>query len=310
MGLGDDGGGGPRGGRPGPHARGRSRSASRRHRRRHLPAGLRRRGQHHALVLPPPSVRSATPAPLRPSLAGGVGGLPDLQPGHGRRRRGPGGPGRRRLRAGLPLLAAGADAGRGAPGPAHGALLAHAVRRTRHARRAARRRRGRAARRHGRLLGLRLPLPPVGSRFPGRLRGGRARRATHLRGAARARRRRAGRGSGVVGVRGGGGGIAGRGRRSQHHCPDRPHGTLEEHCAGDARLRGVADRVSRVAGQGRARGSRLPQPTGAGRVSRLRLRRGAHGGAHQQLPGVRRLDAHSALGPRRLAPLARRAHPL
>ena len=176
MGLGDDGGGGPRGGRPGPHARGRSRSAPRRHRRRHLPAGLRRRGQHHALVLPPPPVRPAAPAPLRPSLAGGVGGLPDLQPGHGRRRRGPGGPGRRRLRAGLPLLAAGADAGRGAPGPAHGALLAHAVRRTRHARRAARRRRGRAARRHGRLLGLRLPLPPVGSRFPGRLRGGRARR--------------------------------------------------------------------------------------------------------------------------------------
>ena len=106
-------------------------------------------------------------------------------------------PGRRRLRAGLPLLAAGADAGRGAPGPAHGALLAHALRRARHARRAARRRGGRAARRHGRVLGLRLPLPPVGGRLPGRLRGGRAAGAAHVRGAARPRRRRARGGSGA-----------------------------------------------------------------------------------------------------------------
>ena len=135
MGLGDDGGGGPRGGRPRPHARGRARSAPRRHRRRDLPPGLRRGGEHHALVLPPPPLRPAAPAALRPPLAAGVEGLPGLQPGHGRRRGGPGGRGRCRLRAGLPLLAAGADAGRGAPGPAHGALPAHALRRARHARR-------------------------------------------------------------------------------------------------------------------------------------------------------------------------------
>jgi hypothetical protein len=123
VGLGDDGGGGPRGGRPRPHARGRARSAPRGHRRRDLPAGLRRRRQHDAVVLPSSPLRPAAPAPLRPPLAGGVGGLPGLQPCHGRRRGGPGRRGRRRLRAGLPLLAARADAGRGAPGPAHGALL-------------------------------------------------------------------------------------------------------------------------------------------------------------------------------------------
>ena len=84
--------------RPRPRPRGR--------RRRHLPAGLRRRRQHDPLVLPPPSLRPAAPAPLRPALAEGLGGLPGLQPGHGRRRRRARRRGRRRAGAGLPLLAA------------------------------------------------------------------------------------------------------------------------------------------------------------------------------------------------------------
>ncbi len=310
MGLGDDGGGGPRGGRPGPHARRRARPGAGRRRRRHLPPGLRRRGQHDALVLPPPSLRPAPPAPLRPPLAGGLGGLPGLQPGHGRRRRRAGRRRRRRLRAGLPLLAAGTDAGRGAPRSAHGALLAHAVRRARHARRAARRRGGRAARRDGRLRRLRLPLPPVGGRLPGLLRRRGARCAPHVRGAARPRCRRTGGRGGVTGVHRRGGSPAGRGGRAPHHRPDGPHGALEEHRAGDARLRGAADRVPRMARAGRARGSGLSQPAGAGRVSRLQRRRRAHGGAHQPFLGVRRLDAHSALGPGRLAPLARRVDPV
>ena len=111
---------------------------------------------------------------------------------------------------------------------------------------------------------------------------GRARPAPRdLRGPARPRRRRARGGGGVARVRGGGGGAAGRGGRAPHHRPDRPHGALEEHRAGDARLRGAAARVPRVARRGGARGVGLSQPAGAGRVSRLRGRRGAHGRADQ-----------------------------
>ena len=88
-------------------------------------------------------------------------------------------------------------------------------------------------------------------------------------------------GGGVARLRGGGGGVAGRGGRAPHHRPDRPHGAFEEHRAGDARLRGTADRVPRVARPGGARCVCVSQPAGAGRVSRLRRRRGAHGRAHQ-----------------------------
>ena len=312
MGLGDDGGGGSRGGRPRPHARGRARSAPRRHRRRDLPPGLRRGGEHHALVLPPPPLRPAAPAALRPPLAAGVGGLPGLQPGHGRRGGGAGGRGRRRLRAGLPLLAAGAHAGRGAARSAHGALPTHALRRARHARGAARRRAGGAARRHGGLLGLWLPLPPVGGCVLGLLRRGRASgwrgrgRAADVRGAARPRRRPARVRVGVARLRGGGGCPARRSGRAAHHCPDRPHGAFEEHRAGDARLRGTADRVPRVAGQGGARCFCVSQPAGAGRVSRLRGRCGAHGGAHQPCLRDGRMDAHCAVTRGRPGPLARR----
>ena len=253
-----------------------------RHRRRHLPPGLRRRGQHHALVLPPPSLRPAAPPPLRPPLAGGLGGLPGLQPGHGRRRGGTGRRGRRRLRAGLPLLAARADAGRGAPGPAHGALPAHALRRARHARPC-------------------CPTtwwPSCSTAWPATrpaastATSGRpgSRPVTPRPGAPRPPTFVAplGPDAGVLeeeaagaGLRRGGGRTAGRGGRPPHHRPDRPHGALEEHRAGDARLRGAPDRVPRMARPGGARGAGLSQPAGSGRVSRLRRRRRAHGGAHQ-----------------------------
>ena len=48
-------------------------------------------------------------------------------------------------------------------------------------------------------------------------------------------------------LRRGGGRAAGRGGRAPHHRPGRPHGAVEEHRAGDARLRGAAARPPRVA---------------------------------------------------------------
>ena len=131
-----------------------------------------------------------------------------------------------------------------------------------HARGAARRRGGRAARRHGRLRRLRVPLPQVGGGVQVVLRRGRPRRAPDVRGAARPRRRRARGGGGVGRVRGGGRRAARRGGRAPHHRPDRPHGAVEEHRAGDARLRGAADHPPRVA---RARSCTSRSPTRAGR---------------------------------------------
>ena len=303
-----------RGGRPGAHDRGRARPRAGRGRRRHLPAGLRRRRQHDALVRPPPPVRPAAPAPLRPPLAGSLGGLPGLQPGRGRRRRGAGDRGRHRARPGLPLLVARADAGRPAARPALGALLAHPLRRARHARRAARRRGGRAARRHGRLLGLRVPLPRVGGRFPGLLRRGRPAGAGDVHRPARARRRCARRRGGVARVRGGGHRAARRGGRAPHHRPGRPRGAVQEHRARHAGLRGAPRGAPRVARRGGARGLRVSQPPGAGGVSRLRGGRGAHGRAHQPRLRLRRgwwvwrVDADPPVGRGRPGPLARRAH--
>ena len=54
-------------------------------------------------------------------------------------------------------------------------------------------------------------------------------------------------GGGGAGRRGGGGCAARRGGRSPHRGADRPHGAVEEHRAGDARLRGAARRAPRVA---------------------------------------------------------------
>ena len=53
---------------------------------------------------------------------------------------------------------------------------------------------------------------------------------------------------------------------------------------------------SRVARRGRARGPGLPEPAGAGRVSRLRGRGRAHGRADQPAHGHADVDAHRALG--------------
>ena len=213
MGLGDDGGGGPRGGRPGPHARGRARSAPGRHRRRDLPAGLRRRGQHDALVLPPPPLRPAAPAPLRPPLAGGLGGLPGLQPGHGRRVVARAGQGDAVLVQDYHFSLLGRMLAEARPGPAHGALLAHALRRARHARRCC------PTTCVAELLDGMAGYSACGfhchqweAGFVGLLRRGRARPApAHLRGAARPRRRRAR----------GGGGVARRAPRRPRRCGPR-----------------------------------------------------------------------------------------
>ena len=142
------------------------------------------------------------------------------------------------------------------------------------------------------------------------LRRGRPRGASDVRGTARPRRRRARGGGGFGGVRGGGRRAARRGGWAPHHRPDRPHGAVEEHRAGDARLRGAADHPPRVAGRGRPHRVRLSEPARAGGVSRLRSRCRAHGRTHQ--PRVRRragpggLDAHFAVGRGRPGPLAGR----
>ena len=247
MGLRDDGGGRPRGGRPWPDGERRPRPRPGRRRRRHLPPGLRRRGQHDAVVLH----HHLFDLPHRPRFdrywraawdgyrsynlaVADVGG-------------GAGGRGRDRAGAGLPLLAPGPDAG-GAPArPAHGALPAHALRRPCHVARAARRRHGGAARRHGRLRRLRLPLPQAGRRVRRLLRRRGRPAPPHVRRAARARRRGARGGGGRAGRRGGGGCAARRGGRSPHRGAGRPDGAVEEHRAGDARLRGAARRAPRVA---------------------------------------------------------------
>ena len=177
VGLGDDGGGGPRGGRPGAHGRGRARPRPRRRGRRHLPPGLRRGRQHDAVVLPPPPLRPAAPAPVRPVLAGGLGGLPDLQPGHGRRG---GGAGRRRA----PPCSCRTTTSRcwGGCWPSAGPTCARCTSSTRRSPRppcsaccptpcAAELLDGMAG-----YSGLRLPLPQVGGRLHRLLRRGRPRR--------------------------------------------------------------------------------------------------------------------------------------
>ncbi len=80
-----------------------------------------------------------------------------------------------------------------------------------------------------------------------------------------------------------------RGGRAAHRGAGRPHGALEEHRAGDARLRGAAARAPRVARRGGARRTVVPVAARAGRVSRLRVRRGTHGRTDQPcvLVGVR-----------------------
>ena len=86
-----------------PHGRGRPAHRHARRRPRHLPHGLRRGLQRHAVVLPPPPLRPAPAAPLRPPLGRGLGRLPPPQRGSSPRPWPPrptrGGPG---ARAGLP----------------------------------------------------------------------------------------------------------------------------------------------------------------------------------------------------------------
>ena len=105
--------------------------------------------------------------------------------------------------------------------------------------------------------------------------------AAHVRRPARSRCRRAR----------GGGGHRPSAQRRRPRCaprwataassPGRPHGAVEEHRAGDAGLRGAPGAHPEWRGRGGARGPRLPEPARAGRVSRLRGRRGAHGRADQ-----------------------------
>ena len=243
--------------------------------------GLRRRRQHDAVVLPPPPLRPAAPAPVRPLLAGGLGGLPDLQPGHGRR-------GDRRAADGATVLVQ----------DYHFSLLGRMLAERRPDLRSVH------------FLHTPFAAPAMLGVLPDAVRAelldgmagysacgfhchkweadftacyaaaGRA-APRDLRRAARARRRRARGGGGLARVRGGGGGAARRGGRAPHRRPGGPHGAVEEHRAGDAGLRGAAGRAPRVARRGGARGLRVPQPAGAGRVSRLRGRRGAHGRADQ-----------------------------
>ncbi len=210
--------------------------------------------------------------------------MADVVVGAGRR-------GRRRARAGLPLLAARADAGR-ARGPTCGPCTSctrpsptrpcSASCPTTAA--------GELLRRPGRLRRLRVPLPRVGGRLhapasPTRL--ATAGTATaDLRRAARYRRRRARGRGGLAGGGGRRGGAAGRGRRAPHRRAGRPHRAVEEHparaCSAFEELLGHPSGVARP---GRARRARLPVAAGPGRVSRLRRRGGAHGRADQ--PRVR-----------------------
>ena len=232
--------------------------------------------------------------------------MADVVIGAGRR-------GRHRARAGLPLLAARADAGR-ARGPTC-ARCTSCTRRspTRHARRAARRRGRRAARRHGRLRACGFHCHQWEAGLPACYAGG-----SGPGGAAAPSWPRSAptptcsaHEAASPDVRGGGGGAAGRGRRPPHHRPVRPHGALEEHRAGHAGLRGAAARPPRVARRGGARGAGLPVAAGAGRVSRLRRRRRAHGRADQPRLGHGRRWTPILLSRRgRPGPLAGRARPL
>ena len=123
--------------------------------------------QRHALVRPPRPLR---PAPARPRASTSAGGRPweayragqpALRRGRGRARPA----GRRRARAGLPPVPAGAARCASArPDLRLVHFSPHAVRRARLAAGAARRRRPRAARGHGRPPRLRLPHRPVGRR--------------------------------------------------------------------------------------------------------------------------------------------------
>ncbi len=190
MGLGDDGGGGPRGRRPGPHARGRADLVP--------------------VVIDDETYRQAYDVVANTTLWYCHHHLFDLphRPRFDRHWRAAWEGYRTYNRAMADVIVAQAGQGdsvfvqdyhfsllgrmlaEAPPGPADGALLAHALRRARPARRAARRRGGRAPRRHGRLRGLRLPLPPVGGRLRRLLRRRGPAGATDVRGPARPRCRR------------------------------------------------------------------------------------------------------------------------
>ena len=145
---------------------------------------------------------------------------------------------------------------------------------------------------------LRVPLPQV---------GGRSSAATRRRGARH--RRRSWRRSGPTPAR------SGRRRRRRRprwramrcdrwwaaagrSCGRTAWNRRRTSCGGCSPSRSC-DRAPGVARRGGARCAVVPQPAGAGGVSRLRGRRGAHGRAHQ--PGLRvgRMDADRVAGRRR-----------
>ena len=317
MGLGDDGGGGPRGGRPRPHARGRARSAPRRHRRRDLPPGLRRGGEHHALVLPPPPLRPAAPAPLRPPLARRRGRAtgPTTGPWPTWWRRG-------RARATPSSCRTTTSRCSGGCWPRRARTCARCTSCTRPSPRPTCS--GCCPTTCGRSCSTawRATRPAASTATSGRPRSWPVTPRPDEMGA--------GAGSGDVAP-------------PTFVAPLGPDaGLLEEEAAapdcvaaaaalrdevGGRRIIARTDRMEpsknivrgmlafeelltaypEWRGRGGARGVGLSQPAGAGRVSRLRGRCGAHGGAHQPCLRDRRVDAHCAVARGRPGPLARRA---
>ncbi len=135
---------------------------------RRLQPGLQRGVQLHVVVLPPPSVRRRPATAGRPTVAGGLGRVPRVQPavrpagGQGGARGGAG-PG-----PGLPPGPDGFGPGPSATRPADHPLHPHSLRRSVGAAHAADRGGRRADGLHGRLRSLRIPHRAVGLVLPGR----------------------------------------------------------------------------------------------------------------------------------------------
>ena len=266
MGLGDDGRGGPRGGHPRPHARGRAATC--------VPVVIDDETYRQAYDV----VANTTlwychhhlfDLPHRPrfdrSLAGGLGGLPGLQPGHGRRRRGAGG--RRATPCSCRTTTSRCSGG---CWPRRARTCARCTSCTRRSPRPTCSRvlpddvvaelldgmAGYAAcgfhchQWEAAFLGLLRRRPARGAhRRPSWPRSAPTPACSRRRPLARLRR--------------GGDALRCRGGRSSHHRPHRPHGAVEEHRAGDARLRGAADRATPSGAAGSCT-SRSPIPSRQG----------------------------------------------
>ena len=271
-------------------------------RSRRLQHGLQRGLQRHPVVLPPPPVRRRPPAPVRPPVDGGVGGLPRSSTSCSPRRVAKVAPeGGRVLVQDYHLALMGSELARLRPDlrtvhfthtpfadPSVLRMLPTAVGTE-------------LLTAHGRLRRLRVPHRAVGRRLPAGPGPPRSRRAatrpSRLRPSShRCRPTRTGcaprrpirRWRLAAGPHRG----ADRWARPPGHRAGRPDGAVEEPAPRVLGLRGAARAPAPAAGAGGLRGPGLSHPPGPARVSRLPERGGVDGGPHQPAVG------HARDGPR------------